>query len=321
MAIVGIDVGTGFCKAVSENRQVMFPNLVVVRYKSLWDHLKVRETTLVGDIAEKALSEPSRVLRSVSEGRIIHEVQYSLVASEAIKRLGFKPEKTRAIVGVPCRTSKEEQEKLQKTFKEQVKLMDVKIYPSSYGTLLSMGLDSGVVIDIGEGTTDFLVVDKREIITVETLTVAVDSLLETTRNRIIMDYGIDLRQEEIRSLIMKTTESLSKYLPTIGIKTITHETVKDIIREETTPLAEEIASTTRTLLLHASSEALKDIILTGGGSIIYKDALQTLIPEVRLKVPEDPVYANAKGLYKIAEETYPRIMVEEENQIKKKEEK
>jgi hypothetical protein len=46
---------------------------------------------------------------------------------------------------------------------------------------------------------------------------------------------------------------------------------------------------------------LENIIITGGGTYFFEEPLRSLLPEISFKKPSDPSFANAEGLYKIAE--------------------
>jgi actin-like ATPase involved in cell morphogenesis len=261
--------------------------------------------TLVGEAAESAMAERGRILRPVRRGRVVYEDAYQTLVMEALHRMGLSPEETKAVVGTLCRPSEEELDKLEKLLKERVKLADVRVYPASLGTLLSMGLDSGVIIDIGEGTTSFLAVEEREIVDFAMTTVATDSLLSAVHDRVLTDLEVDLRKEEIRMLAIGARKSLRKYASLIGVKTITLEEIREIIKKETGIFAEEIIEWARTFLARASPIASENHILTGGGSLIYRDTIAALMPEVSFKMPTDPICSNAEGLFKLAKEVFP----------------
>jgi len=304
MPLIGLDVGTAYCKAYGDTGRVIFPSMVLMRRKTVWNRIKRRPLTLVGEAAEKALAEKGRLLRPVREGRVVHEDTYQTVVLEALYRLGLPPEQTRAVVGTLCRPTEEEMGRLEKILKERVKLGDVQVYPASLGALLAMGLDSGVVVDIGEGTTGYLAVEDREVVDFGTTAVATDSVLDALHDLVLTDLEADLKKEEIRMLVTGSRKTVSRYTATLGVKTVTGEKIKEMAKQEAVFFAEELAEWMRTYLASAPTSALENPILTGGGSLIYREALTSLIPEVSFKVPTDVIYANAEGLFKIAKETF-----------------
>lgn len=306
MPIIAVDVGTGYCKALGEARRVIFPSLILKRYPTPWEYLKTVDTTLVGETAESALTEPGWTLRPVRESKIFNDDAYLTIVREALGRMGFSARETKALFGVPTFTSKTEREKIERMLRRQVKFSDVRLMPSTFGTLLAIGRDSGVVVDIGEGTSDFLIVDKREIVRLDTTPVATDSVFWAVRDHIISEDGLELKLEEIRGLTIGTLKSVRKYTPLVGVKTITSAYVLGLVKKEVKSFAEEIVERSRLFLASAPSGSLENIILTGGGAKIFHDALSTQMSEVKFEMPKDPIYANAEGLFMLAKEIFRR---------------
>ncbi|MEM2122645.1 MAG: rod shape-determining protein [Candidatus Bathyarchaeia archaeon] len=300
MANLGLDVGTGYCKAYTSSGRVMFPSLVIMREHNIWNRIKRRPMTLVGEEAEEALNERGRIIRPVSEGRILHEEAYNLLVKDALERLRLKPEETRAVAGTLSRVTEEELNKLESLLKNSVGLAEVQIYPASLGTLISMGLESGIILDIGEGATNLLAVEDREIVDFSTTIVAVDAVLNALKTRLATEYTIDLRTEEVRLLAISMKDKLKKYTVS-GVKELTADEVGDMIKRESSYFAEELADLLRVFLRKASTGMLDNIVITGGGTYFFEEPLKSLLPEVSFKKPMDPSFANAEGLYRVAE--------------------
>ncbi|MEM2962826.1 MAG: rod shape-determining protein, partial [Candidatus Bathyarchaeia archaeon] len=300
MPNLGLDVGTGYCKAYTSNGRVMFPSLVLMRERNVWNRIKRRPMILVGEEAEEAINERGRIIRPISEGRILHEEAYTILVKDALDRLRLKPEETRAVAGTLSRVTEEELNKLGDLLENSVGLAGVQIYPASLGTLISMGLESGIILDIGEGATNLLAVEDREIVDFSTTIVAVDTVLNAVKARLSTEFTVDLRMEEVRLLAISMKDKIKKYTAA-GVKDLTADEIKEMVRRESLYFAEEIAEMLRTILKKASTGMLENIVMTGGGTYFFDEPLRSLLPEISFKKPPDPSFANAEGLYKIAE--------------------
>jgi len=278
----------------------MFPSLVLMRERNIWNRIKRRPMILLGEEAEEAINERGRIIRPVSEGRILHEEAYILLVKDALERLRLKPEETRAVAGTLSRVTEEELNKLESLLEKSVGLAEVQIYPASLGTLVSMGFESGIILDIGEGATNLLAVEDREIVDFSTTVVAVDAALNAVKARLSTEFGVDLRTEEVRLLAVSLKDKLKKYTAS-GVKEFTSGEIGEMIKRESLYFAEEIAELMRVFLRKASTGMLENIIITGGGTYFFEEPLRSLLPEISFKKPPDPSFANAEGLYKIAE--------------------
>ncbi len=306
MSCLGLDVGTGYCKAYTATGRVIFPSLVLMREKKLgnvWSRIKRRPMVLIGEGAEEAINEGGRIIRPLLEGRIFHDEAYTLIVKEALEKLRLKPEETKAVTGTLSRVSEADLEKLENLLKSSASLAEVQIYPASLGTLISMGLESGVILDIGEGATNLLAVEDREVIDFTTTIVAVDAVLNAIKTRLSTDSDVELREEEVRLLVTSLREKLIKYTPG-GVKELTAVKVEDMVKLESLYFAEEIADILRGFLRTASTSMLENVILTGGGTYLFEEPLKTLSPEITFKKPINPSFANAEGLYKVAEAVF-----------------
>ncbi|MEM2863640.1 MAG: rod shape-determining protein [Candidatus Bathyarchaeia archaeon] len=307
MPNLGLDVGTGYCKAYTSNGRVMFPSLVLMRERNVWNRIKRRPMILVGEEAEEAINERGRIIRPISEGRILHEEAYTILVKDALDRLRLKPEETRAVAGTLSRVTEEELNKLGDLLENSVGLAGVQIYPASLGTLISMGLESGIILDIGEGATNLLAVEDREIVDFSTTIVAVDTVLNAVKARLSTEFTVDLRMEEVRLLAISMKDKIKKYTAA-GVKDLTADEIKEMVRRESLYFAEEIAEMLRTILKKASTGMLENIVMTGGGTYFFDEPLRSLLPEISFKKPPDPSFANAEGLYKIAEAIFQEAL-------------
>ncbi|MGC8849948.1 MAG: hypothetical protein ACP5QI_05690 [Candidatus Bathyarchaeia archaeon] len=306
MPYLGLDVGTGYCKAYTSSGRVMFPSLVLMRERNVWNRIKRRPMILVGEEAEEAINERGRIIRPISEGRILHEEAYIMLVRDALERLRLKPDETKAVAGTLSRVTEEELNKLESLLKKSVGIAEVQIYPATLGTLISMGLESGIILDIGEGATNLLAVEEREIVDFSTTIVAVDAVLNAVKARLATEYIMDLRTEEVRLLAIPMRDKLKKYTAS-GVKELTSDEVRDLVKRESQYFAEEMAELLRVFLRKASTSMLENIVLTGGGAYFFEEPLKSLLPEVSFKRPSDLSFANAEGLYRVAEAIFQEI--------------
>ncbi len=316
MPNLGLDVGTGYCKAYCATGRVLFPDIVLMREQNIWNRLKRKPMILIGENAEASMLGRGRLIRPVAEGRIINDEAYSLVVQEALERLRLKPSDTKAIAGTTSRISESELSKLESLLHNTVGLSEVQIYPSTLGTLISMELASGVIVDIGEGSTNFLAVEDKEIIDFATSIIGVDTVLEGVRAKLSYEIEADILAEEIRLLATSVHDKLKKYTAK-GIHELTAETVQEMINNEASYFSEEISDIIRTFLRKASTPMLENIIITGGGTYFFEAPLSSLLSDLSFKKPSDPSFANAEGLYKIAEAIFeepPSSPIEQENE-------
>lgn len=307
MPNLGLDVGTGYCKAYTSSGRVMFPSLVLMRERNVWNRIKRRPMILVGEGAEEAINERGVIIRPISEGRILHEEAYTILVKDALERLRLKPEETRAVAGTLSRVTEEELNKLRGLLENSVGLAEVQIYPASLGTLISMGLESGIVLDIGEGATNLLAVEDKEIVDFSTTVVAVDTVLNAVKARLATEFTVDLRMEEVRLLATSKKDKIKKYTAA-GVKDLTTDELKEMVRRESLYFAEEIAEILRAILKKASTGMLENIVMTGGGTYFFEEPLRSLLPEISFKKPSDPSFANAEGLYKVAEAIFQETL-------------
>ena len=51
MPNLGLDVGTGYCKAYAATGRVLFPDIVLMREQNIWNRLKRTPMILIGENA------------------------------------------------------------------------------------------------------------------------------------------------------------------------------------------------------------------------------------------------------------------------------
>ncbi|MHB8602547.1 MAG: hypothetical protein ACYC6W_09990 [Nitrosotalea sp.] len=85
MTAIGLDVGTGFVKCVSDTKKIKFPSLCVYRQHAIWESKKGK-IEAVGDDAVKISEYPyAVVIRPVMLGRPEHEKGFEELVKKAVE--------------------------------------------------------------------------------------------------------------------------------------------------------------------------------------------------------------------------------------------
>jgi len=267
--IISLDIGTGFVKACSKQNKVKFPSLYAYRDANPWENDK-KGAIVEGagyDAVEIAKHPSSVILRPVREGTPSNKTAFMAVVKQAIKRLeisdDFMPE-TSIIIGLPYHAAKDAV-KFPGFVKNITDCKDVMVVPQAIGTLMSSGRKDGIVLSIGQGTTEL---------------VAFDNLIPILGRSIpqACDY-IHLDADELQYL-----NNSSKPNP----KRV--EMLADIISENLASFKTSLAA-----------DSSYDIILSGGGIFVpgLYNNLKRKIGD-SLYAVEDPIFSNATGMLEYA---------------------
>ncbi len=301
MTHVGLDIGTNYTKATKDGKNVtIFPSIVVYGEEKDWSLTGQSKDVYVG---EEALSivqslENVEALRPLHEGRLIHE-SYIELARHALDVLKVRPKVI--ATGLPVKSSKKEREELAADMKAKLGV-DVLIFPEPVGTLAYMGLDTGVCVDIGFGTTDMLVLSRMEYLKGDTMLVGVDWLFDNIEVLIRNKVGITLTPEELTKLIVDESYEVGRIRSGKRI-TIGHGDIAEEYRKLMRSWVERIASRVKLMLEGLSTAIVDNMVLTGGGAMLpgVKEEFENAFREIaEIKVPDDPISANALGYYRLA---------------------
>ena len=301
--IVGLDIGSGYTKCYDGAHRVIFPSVYSYRQANIWEE----KDGIVEGIGENALSiaqHPNAVkLYPIIEGKPQHQTFIKL-AQEALNRLSINPfEKARLISGVPYETGRVERENIKELFLQNLDVQDATIYPQSTGTLFDLELQSGTIINVGHGTTEILVVEMRNLLTGMSEPLASDYVITGLSNHIQAKYGFKPTLEDVIALM----NGNSDYVTAFGKVTVHRADVTRLIAESIRHLAEKVSYDVRYLIsqLPANMECTRNLVLSGGGSLIpgLRDALKEQL-KTSLLAPEDPIFSNALGFYKMGQMLY-----------------
>jgi len=325
---IGLDIGTSTVKAMTDHgRRVIFPSVYCKRLvKTTWDaREKQSEEVIFEGVGQEAIElakhNDAIVIRPIIEGTIKHEVAVKLV-QEAYRRLDVKnPASVVLVTGLPYDVSVKSINYLEQLLGESLgKPLQMAIYPQSFGTLIECGLESATIINIGHSTTGLLLVEDLTVLGGGTEPKATDYVVEQVRNNIIKDYGLIPSTETTRDLIISKEIKVGDAVITNKVDSIydghtvvTRKDIEPALTNAVDFLCEKIAFDITEL--HAQLPTMnlgcvKNIILGGGfsalqnpysGEYLVRDSLEAKLKRP-LTYPDDPLFSEASGYYKMATE-------------------
>ncbi|MDA7953007.1 MAG: rod shape-determining protein [Nitrosopumilus sp.] len=270
MLKVGLDIGTGFVKCASNYGTARFPSVCAKIIHGDWSD---GATEVVGDDAAQMLQMPGAIaVRPVVRGR--PDPRYTghveMLVQEALSRMrkmsGDKSDETTIVVGLPYEASNM-RDMMSKSVSKATGTKSCAVVAQAVGTLVEMGVPTGLSVSIGQGTTEIVVMRDNKILDGESSRWASDFI---TR-KISRIAHLDLE------LLKKRSVTCKKYAK---------------------HLAEGLAPDITDM---ARSYRCEKVVLSGGGILIpgVRDHLGPLLKEFDTVVPSDPVMSNARGLYKL----------------------
>ncbi|RLI74976.1 rod shape-determining protein MreB [Archaeoglobales archaeon] len=302
MNVVGLDIGTNYTKATKDGKNVtIFPSIVVFGEEKDWSLKGETRDVYIGEDALAIVQnlENIEVLRPLHEGRLIHD-SYLELAKYALNRLDAKEDLVIA-TGLPVKSSKKEREQLIRTLEENL-AAKVLLFPEPVGTLTYMGVDTGVCIDIGFGTTDIVVLSYMEYLKGDTMLIGVDKLYENLEITIRNKIGISLTPEEMTKLLTIENYEIGRIRSGKRIS-VSHESIMGEYYELMKSWVDRISNRVKMLLEGVSTSIVENIVITGGGCAlpgVFDEFNRSFEEIVELKKPDDPIISNSKGYYMLA---------------------
>ena len=159
---VGLDIGTGFMKAVGGGKRSIFPSLVGKAYGGV---ARMGDMDVEGGgrgMVEGAGTDALRIgesrngvlIRPVRHGSPYDGRGYALLAREALKQVGVEPADAVVCAGITY-DARDQRDAVWRILKGIDPRMCV-VIPQAVGTLVSCGRREGTVINIGHGTTEIM---------------------------------------------------------------------------------------------------------------------------------------------------------------------
>lgn len=269
---VGLDLGTGFVKCVSDVGSVRFPALYARRVGGCWS-TKASEAVGAGALAMLGTTGTA-ALGPVSRGRPDprYHKQVEMLAREALSQmegLAKAPASSgglSVVVGLPYHAF-DQRDYVSRMVKRAIGAQSCSVVAQACGTLVDLGMDTGTVVSIGQGTTEIVVVDDAQVVDGASSAWASDFVTKKIGRFAHLDPpSLAGQQDACKRYARVMAEGLSAE-------------ISDVAGQYGYPLA-----------------------LSGGGLLLpgMRDELESRLEGAKIAVPDDPVMSNARGLYKLA---------------------
>ena len=268
---VGLDLGTGFVKCVSDVGSVRFPSLYARRVGGCWS-TKASEAVGSGALAMLGTTGTAAV-GPVSKGRPDprYHKQVEMLAREALSQIEGLAKAPAGgglsvVVGLPYHAF-DQRDYVSKMVKRTLGADSCSVVAQACGTLVDLDMDTGVVVSIGQGTTEIVVVDDAQVVDGASSAWASDFVTKKMGRFAHLDpSSLAGQQDACKKYARVMAEGLSAE-------------ISDVAGQYGYPLA-----------------------LSGGGLLLpgMRAELESRLKGAEISVPDDPVMSNARGLYKLA---------------------
>lgn len=289
---VGLDMGSSEIKCMTRDHKVCFPSVITTLKSNVWDDKSSKNMTIGANAVKTGKAYNAKCVFPIASGRPIDINGYTLLAEHALQNIGIVAENVSApanpqsqnatidlsqiclVVGLPYDATPQIQN-IQAIFNSKLKVGKCIIETQARGTLRSMQLKTGIIFNIGFGTTESVIFDDNRAVEGASLRCAINTILEGLA---ASDSNID-----------KTS------LTDIGMF--------DQYEKESAPFAEEIADEInrwyQEKMLRAKHEY--PVIISGGG-VLNKAVIRELKKtDIKFSIPDEPLYSNVKGHFMRAE--------------------
>lgn len=309
--MVGIDIGKGYIKFYSPDKQAVYPSLISYGVVGTIDgrgdgSIKYKgKDFIVGQDAELGTMAWSIDDKKGTRGSLVHILH---IAS------GYFPEKDTIICGVGLPVGNYESEKnklkeiLQGTHTFQVDGKEKKVtiipyvMPEGIGAYCSIMLnDKGefrsditpaltLVVDIGFKTLDTVLVDGAKVSMKgwKSTFTAVEGVTNRLEAKLMETHGVIMPEEKVRlkKVLMTPSKIFMMRGEAVDVTTMLMNATQDAGSE----IIDYVVHTLR-------ETAAEKILFSGGGSILFREQLKSSFPYADFM---DDIHANAKGFYKLA---------------------
>lgn len=316
-----------FQSLLSRARKIRFVNEISGGKELEKIHVRIDgEDWFVGDLAYRQGSEIIQVLNKEKFGHKSTDILIKTALSFMARKLSGNPKKFHTITGLPVSVCSSENIKMlenslqgehaaefnwellgKPSEKIEYKVDKVKVIPQPMGTLFDLVLDdkgqvketddaldlaegSIAIIDIGFGTTDFMISEGFEYIDKYSRSInsAVSNVCANLSNRISEDLKEEIPIYEMqRHLLTREIASGGKVID-----------LKDVIENVLDDIFQEIYTTGQSLWKQKKN--IDAFIITGGGAYLFFDRFKSVLgSQANILRPEkEAEYSNVKGFYK-----------------------
>lgn len=315
-SVVGIDIGYGDVKIVSDDLLavddtgclVSFPTLITPARDT---HFKIMDKTVTPievDGEKYLIGEDAREAMNVLDTKYETWFKENIYLAFFKKALSYvAPGPIHVVTGLPVSEYDKWHAELKKRLTGEFKVngnvyevLSVRVMPQPFGSFSNYiydtngrlmneeALEESVgIIDIGNRTTDFILVDSGKWVAEGasgTITIGVSNLFEKIAEQVSENYKVSLTPLKLR-------ESLrSRQIKVYGVVT----NIGHIIDREVDFFVKYIEHTSKTHW--GSGGHIDTVLLVGGGAEIFRKYIDKIFPHIA--VPKDPGFSNAKGFFK-----------------------
>ena len=170
MLKVGLDIGTGFVKCVSDHGAFRFPSLYVKRTHGDW---AATDSEAVGERAVRMMhTAGAATVRPIMRGRPDprYQRQVEMLIQEAVPRVRMAAgrradcnDNVRMAVGLPYEAS-DCRDSISKMVNKCVPTEQCDVVAQAVGTLVDANYSTGMVVSIGQGTTEIIIIEENQVI-------------------------------------------------------------------------------------------------------------------------------------------------------------
>lgn len=273
MVNIGLDIGTGFVKCVSDYCRFKFPSLYARRINGQWTD-SISEA--VGEKATRMLkTHGTTAISPVIKGRPQkkYQKQVEMLVRESIDRVYQKVqtpgvEKAHVIVGLPYEAAVYKNT-ITKIICAVPRVEKCDVVAQAAGTLIHMGKSTGMAVSIGQGTSEIIMIEDGKVLDGQSLEWASEFITRKIGRFAHLDTALIARHKDV----------CSKYAKALA----------ENLAIEASDMAERHGYT-------------QDIIVSGGGILIprVRQEIESRLKGFKIAIPDDPVMSNADGLYRLA---------------------
>ncbi len=316
--IVGIDVGYGYTKAVSNQRQatmrsVIGPALQIKYHNDLISNgqgLEVQLGDKVWFLGELARLQSPFTISPRARERDAEVVRPLLLG--ALYQLGLSGGGVRLVTGLPVSWYPDRAALVQSLLGPhnpvingnacRFEIVDVLVVPQPFGSFFRVLLSTqGVLedreelsrervalLDIGTHTTDYALADGLRYVEPKSgsIPVAMARVYELVRRDINDGHRLEMSLQDVEDAVQRGSIRLYGQ----------RHPIDDLVQRALDAVGQEILG--EALTLWGDGREFAAILVTGGGGVAFLDRIQAVYPHARL-VP-DAQLANAEGFYRYA---------------------
>jgi plasmid segregation protein ParM len=318
---IGLDVGYSATKAISGGRRVTFPSVVGTPDKARFSingasaqDIILTEPAHVA-VGDAAVIQSRHLMRREDRGWIESDEWYNLALAAFTELTTGTVAELTVVTGLPVafysdketvrarlvgehRVARDGRDRAQ-----MFKVTEARVIPQPFGALLAMSLDNAGrivnrdlahgnvgVIDVGGKTTNLLSVYKLSEVGRETSSVSVGAwdAARAVQRWLSDNYpDLELRAHQVMDAIK--TRQVKYFGETVDLAAV--------IDAALAPMSEQVIAEATQLWNGAGT--LDTILVTGGGALLLGPAIKAHFRHA--VVVDDPVYANALGFYRLAQ--------------------